>query len=114
MYRISKQVVRIALLIMLFQVLCPAFIQVVVPQTRASKTTTFSIRHTSVVAPMFLKEKEEKENSEEFSVSDSAPLLDLSRHSFNLTASHACARPIFSERSFTQSPLSELLCTLLI
>jgi len=116
MFRTSKQIVRMALLLMLFQFLSPAFIPLVVQDTPAEKATSYQVHHnSSVVAPMFLKEKDEKEFDEFFSVSDSTPLLDLTSHSFNLTASHEDKSSIFlEERSFLQPPRFTLFCTLLI
>ena len=88
MVRISKYIMRIALLLMLFQFFAPAFFPLVVQAASNNKTTTIHVRHSSVVAPLLLKEKDEKERDDFATVSNLAPLLDLTAHSINLSASH--------------------------
>jgi len=115
MLRISKQIVRIALLVMLFQFVCPAFISIVVQQIPTSKEVTFSVQHTSIVAPMLLKEKDEQEKEEFLFVSDSALLLDFTSHSINLTASHNNKSAGVTEvHSTLHPPLLTMFCTLQI
>lgn len=112
---ISKQIVRIALLVMLFQFVCPAFLPIVTQRDAVSKETTVSVQHTSIVIPMLLKEKDEKENAEFSSDSDAAPLLDLSSHSLNLTAAHDNKHAeVYEEHGVTHPPLFRMFCTLLI
>lgn len=88
----------------------------IVAQERPSENVTaYNEHHSSIVAPMFLKEKDEKEHEEFFSVSESAPLLDLTSHSFNLAASHGNKdSDIQSKHRFLQPPLNTLFCTFLI
>ncbi len=52
------------------------------------KQRAFTFQHSSIVAPLLLKEKDEKEHDDFASISDLAPLLDLTAHSINLKASH--------------------------
>jgi len=104
-----------ALLLMLFQFLSPAFIPLIVQATPTNKAITYNVQHSSIVAPMLLKEKDEKEDCDFLPVSDSTPLLDLTSHSSNLTASHKEKYSIsFECHTFLQPPLSTLYCTFLI
>jgi hypothetical protein len=88
MVRISKQIMKVALLLMLFQFFAPAFLPLVVQQVPHSKTTSIDVQHSSIVAPLLLKEKDEREHDGFASISNLAPLLDLTAHSINLSASH--------------------------
>lgn len=115
MSRISKQLVRIGLLAMLFQCLSPAFVPLVTQEIPTSGAVAFSVQHSSLIVPMLLKEKDEKEDSEFFSISNSTPLLDLTSHSFNLSAAHQIKYSIASDiHGFLNPPLFNLFCTLLI
>ena len=118
MLQISRQLVRIALFVTVFQVVCPAFISVLVQQVPTSRETTFSALHASIVAPMLLKEKDENEteSSEFLGVNNSATaLLDLSSHSLNLTAAHDNIRSEFSDDDANvQPPLFTLFCSFII
>jgi len=115
MFSISRQIVRLALVLMLFQFLAPAFMPIVVQEIPSERSTSFHQQHTSIVAPMLLKEKDEKEHEELFSVSNSTPLLDLTSHSFNLAASHQSIDSINQdEHNFSQPPLFARYCTFLI
>jgi len=115
MLSISKQVVRIALMVMLFQFVCPAFMSIVVQQIPTSKEITFSVQHTSIVAPMLLKEKDEQENEEFLVISNSAPLLDFTSHTINLIASHDNKSAAITEVHSTIQPLPfTMFCTLQI
>jgi hypothetical protein len=115
MIGISKQIVRIALLVMLFQFVCPAFLPIVTQQDTVSKDMTIRVQHTSIVVPLLLKEKDEKENAESASESDVAPLLDLSSHSFNLTAAHDNKHAeVYEEHGIAHPPLFRMFCTFLI
>lgn len=115
MLKLSKHIVRVALLVMLFQFVCPAFLSIVVQQIPTDKETSFSVQHTSIIAPMLLKEKDEQEGSEVLVDTKFAPLLDLSRHSSNLTASHKNKYSDFDEGDgLTQPPLFTMFCSFLI
>ena len=115
MLRTSKYMVRMAIALMLFQFLSPAFIPLVVQEIPTERATAFHAQHSSIVAPMFLKEKDEKEDSELSTITESAPILDFSSHSFNLTVSHSKKYSKFAEElSFSPPPRSALFCTLLI
>ena len=114
----SNQIVRIALLLVLFQFLSPAFIPVIGQEIPADRTTSFHVQHSSIVVPLFLKEKEEKEEKEDgefFFVASSAPLLDLTSHTFNLSISHSNKYSISSQPpGFAPPPLGPLFCTFII
>jgi hypothetical protein len=104
-----------ALVLMLFQFLSPAFIPLVVQANATEKATSFNPQHSSIVAPTFLKEKDEKEDSEFFSITEPTPILDLTTHSFNLTVSHSNKDSNSTEESaLNQPPRFALFCTLLI
>lgn len=115
MFRISRQIVRLGLILMVFQFLAPAFMPVVVQEMPSDKVIAFHAQHSSVIAPMLLKEKDEKEHEEFFTITSSTPLLDLTSHSFNLAASHASKQLIVQDDSgLPQEPLFALFCTFLI
>lgn len=115
MLRRSRNMIRMAIVLMLFNFLSPAFIPLVVQEIPTEKATAFHAQHSSIVAPMFLKEKDEKEDSGFSTITEPAPILDFSSHSFNLTVSHSnkCSNSA-EEVAFTQPPRSALFCTLLI
>ena len=115
MFRISRQIVRLGLVLMVFQFLAPAFMPIVVQEMPSDKVTAYYQHHNSVVAPMLLKEKDEKEHEEIFSVTRSTPLLDLTSHSSNLAASHANKHQIVRDNyGLPQEPLFTLFCSFLI
>jgi len=115
MLRTSKYMVRMAIVLMLFQFLSPAFIPLVVQEIPTERPTAFHAQHSSIVAPMFLKEKDEKEDSEFSTITESAPILDLSRHSFNLAVSHSNKYSKSTEDvAFNQPPRFARFCSLLI
>ena len=107
--------IRMAIALMLFNFLSPAFIPLVVQEIPTEKATAFHAQHSSIVAPMFLKEKEEKDDSESSTITEPAPILDFSTHSFNLTASHSNKYSNSAgDVAFNQPPRLALFCTLLI
>ena len=107
--------VRMAIALMLFQFLSPAFIPLVVQEIPTEKATAYHAQHSSIVAPTFLKEKDEKEDSNIFTVSGLAAILDFNSHSFNLAVSHNNKYSKFAEASaIIQPPRFALFCTLLI
>jgi hypothetical protein len=115
MLRASKSMIRLAIALMLFNFLSPAFMPVVVQGIPTEKATAFHAQHSSIVAPMFLKEKDEKEDGEFFTLTEPAFILDFSSHSFNLTVSHSNKDSKFAEEiEFSPPPRSALFCTLLI
>ena len=116
MVRISKYIMRIALLLMLFQFFAPAFFPLVVQPGSNTKTTSIHVRHSSVVAPLLLKEKDEKEHDDFSTISNLAPLLDLTAHSINLTATHKGGPNYFHQDLwYDLAPaLFTQLCTFLI
>ena len=107
---------RMALLLMLFQFFAPAFFPLVVQPGSNNKTTSIHVQHSSVVAPLLLKEKDEKEHDDFATISNLAPLLDLTAHSINLTASHK-EKPNYFHQDFWYDPAPALFtrfCTFLI
>jgi hypothetical protein len=104
-----------ALVVMLFQFLCPAFIPLIVQEIPTERATAYHAQHSSIVAPTFLKEKDENEGTEFLITHESTPILDFSRHSFNLTVSHSIKYSNFPEEiASSQPPAFSLFCTLLI
>jgi hypothetical protein len=115
MLRTSKYMVRMAIALMLFQFLSPAFIPLVVQEIPTERATAFHAQHSSIVAPTFLKEKEEKEDSEITTITEPAAILDFASHSFNLTVSHSNKYSKSAEViAINQPPRFALFCTLLI
>jgi hypothetical protein len=116
MVRISKQIMRVVLLLMLFQFFAPAFFPLVVQQTSHKQEASFHVQHSSVVAPLLLKEKDEKSHEEHVTVSNLAAILDLTAHSLNLTATHK-EKPNYFHQDLRYNPQPALfsrLCTFLI
>lgn len=115
MLRISMYIVRMALALMLFQFLSPAFIPLIVQEIPTEKATAYHAQHNSIVAPTFLKEKEEKEDNDLYTPNEPAAILDFTSHSFNLAVSHGNKYSKFAEiLAFIQPPRFALFCTLLI
>ena len=115
MARTSKYMIRMALVVMLFQFLSPAFIPLVVQEIPTEKATAFHAQHSSIVAPTFLKEKDEKEDGDIYAPNQQAAILDFTSHSFNLTVCHSSKYAKFAEeRAIVQPPRFALFCTLLI
>jgi hypothetical protein len=81
---------RIVLVLMLFQFIAPAFITVVAQGSEPNKEIScYHSPHSSITAPLFLKEKDETEDSKAdiFSM-DLIPLIDFRDHSFVLMELH--------------------------
>jgi len=115
MSRISKQIVRVALILLLFQFLAPAFLPMVVQEIPADRETAFHPQHNSIVVPLLLKENDEKEHDDVFTSEGMPPLLDLAAHGVNLIASYQNKLTIVSAPdSYPQRPLFTLFCTFLI
>jgi hypothetical protein len=115
MFRTARQTIRIALITMLFQFLVPAFVPLAAQDHPTDKVSSYDVQHTSVVVPTFLKEQDEKEDSDFFPASSSTPLLDFATHASNLVAAHKkkysqCA----NVEGFLLAPSPSRLCTLLI
>lgn len=115
MTRTSKYMVRMALALMLFNFLSPAFIPLVVQEIPNDKATAYHAHHSSVIAPTFLKEKDEKDDVDIDTPQEPAALLDLTSHVFNLTVSHSNKYSTNAEEiAFVPPPRFSLFCTLLI
>jgi len=89
MVKTSKQIMRVALLLMLFQFFAPTFLPIVAQEVANGRETTIHVQHNSIPTPILLKEKDEKELEENSFTSSHIPLLDLTIHSLNLEASHS-------------------------
>jgi hypothetical protein len=104
-----------ALVLMLFNFLSPAFIPLVVQEIPTERATAVHAHHSSIIAPTFLKEKDEKDDVDIDTPQQAAALLDLTSHSFNLTVSHSNKYSISAEEvAFIPPPRISLFCTLLI
>ena len=115
MLRVPRYIIRLAIVLMLFQFLSPAFIPLIVQEIHTEKATAYYPQHTSVVAPIFLKEKEEKEESDLSTPKKLAAILDFTSHSFNLSVCHSNKYSKFAEElTFIPPPRCALFCTLLI
>jgi hypothetical protein len=115
MSRISKQIVRVALLLLFFQFLAPAFLPMVVQEIPADRITAFHPQHSSIVVPLALKENDEKKHDDVLASEDMPPLLDLAVHSVNLIASYQNKLTIISVPDTSrQRSLFRLFCMLLI
>lgn len=116
MIGISRQVVRMVLLILLFQAVCPAFLNVSVHSESTSDVTIITAQHAVMVLPVLLKEKEETETVESFSDSDAAPcLLDLASHGLNLATAHNNQDAgVYQAHEASHPRLFGMFCTLLI
>ena len=112
----SKHMVRMALVLMLFQFLSPAFIPLIVQEIPTERATAYHAQHSSIIAPTFLKEKDEKEDGEFFTPGEPAAILDFTSHSFNLTVSHSDKYyfQFADDHAIIQPPRFALFCTLLI
>lgn len=116
MIGISRQVVRVALLILLFQAVCPVFLPATVRNERTFDHTVISAEHAVMVFPVLLKEKEEIENAESFSDSDASPcLLDLASHGLHLATAHNHqGAGAYQAHEASRPKLFRMFCTLLI
>lgn len=90
MVKMSKLMMRIALLFMLFQFFAPSVFSVVTQGPPNTRETNYHTRHNSIVAPLFIKEKDENELEENSYTRNQTPILDFAIHSLNLKATHSC------------------------
>lgn len=88
MNSISRQIVNLALVLILIQFFAPCFVPLAVYEISEANGQSIHTQHNSLVVPFLLKEKDEKEHEEFSTESNLSPLLDLTIHGFNLTASH--------------------------
>jgi hypothetical protein len=98
---------RLALIALLFQVVCPLFISVISlseDHTSRGNTTLHASDH-SVEAPQLLKEKEEGETEETEHVAELIPLIDFSNLPLSLSRYHRNKiTPFYSFLRFDQHP----------
>lgn len=89
---LRNTIMRFVLVLMLFQFIAPAFINVVSQDGESQKgISTYHAESNTIVFPLFLKEKEEtEEESSRFDDAhfDVVPLIDFTDHSFVLTELH--------------------------
>jgi hypothetical protein len=112
MTELKNTIMRFVLVLMLFQFIAPAFISVISQGADAEKeTTNYHAEHSSIIIPLFLKEKEETEESRaDDSHFDLIPLIDFKDHSFVLTELHETKFTpfIYRDRYDFQPPLFTL------
>ena len=94
MAKTARYISGFVLFVMVFQFFAPTFLPVVreIPNAKAK---CYQAEHSSIVAPILLKEKDEKEHEESSSVSNPIAILDFLDHSINLTATHGSAQVYF-------------------
>jgi hypothetical protein len=116
MRRVSQRIMMVALVLVLFQFLAPAFFPMVVQEIPQADAKYFHVQHSSIVAPLLLKENDERELEEVVSIPALSALLDLTVHGFNLTASHTGKNRYFTdEQHYNPQPaLFTRYCTFLI
>lgn len=89
---ISRQLMRIVLLALLFQFLSPAFFTVIQSSgvVDGHHGAILHAHHSSIVVPQLLKEKDETEEykADVLDLVDFFPLIDFTDHSFVLTQLH--------------------------
>lgn len=85
----SRQVMRTALLLMLFHFFAPLSLTNVTPDVTLSKETIYQVQHNSIATPVLLKEKDEKKFDTNTTYNAQIPLLDLAIHELNLRARHS-------------------------
>jgi len=96
---------RLALLTMLCQFFAPVFFPLGVQEVNNPRESHYHVQHTSIVAPLLLKEKDEKENEEQLHSPGQTALLDFTDHSSNLTATHTGkSNYLHSELRYQLSP----------
>jgi ABC-type methionine transport system ATPase subunit len=92
MHRLSSFFVRVVLLALIIQVICPVFFSVV-PQAgevvEHETKTTLHADHRSILAPQLIKEKDETETEERHTTSERVTLIDFSNLKFVLETHHA-------------------------
>lgn len=115
MARVTRQIVRIALLMMLFQFSAPAFLLISSQRASVSNDTTISEQHSSLIIPTILKGNDEEEGVEKSTDSDLTMVMDLSNHVTNLTAAHDLRlSELYAQHGIDHPPVFEFFCRLLI
>ncbi|MGC3948038.1 MAG: hypothetical protein QM762_26610 [Chryseolinea sp.] len=97
---------------MLFQFVAPTFLPITTQRETISRETIIGIQHNSIIFPLLLKEKDEKESGETSSQPDLTVLIDLSSHVVNLTAAHDIKHSeVYEEHGIAHPPLFQMFCT---
>lgn len=104
---------RIVLLALIFQVVSPVFFSVVTQAASFNKETyeiTAGIHHTSIIAPLLLKEKDESETKIESVDMNFVTLIDFTDHTSALIDLHETKIIpfVFHDRIDHQPPLFTL------
>jgi hypothetical protein len=111
---LRNTIMRFVLVLMMFQFIAPAFLNVIGQGDESQKgTLSYHTENSVIVFPLFLKEKEETE--EESSRIDDAhfdliPLIDFTNQSFALTELHETrfAPLVYRDRYDAHPPLFTL------
>jgi hypothetical protein len=119
---ISRQLMRIVLLALLFQFLSPAFFTVITQSSGGVVEDHHSVvlhaHHSSIVIPQLLKEKDETEEfkADVLDLVDFFPIIDFTDHSFVLAQLHESKfNPFtFSDHIDRHPPLFTLYRTFII
>jgi hypothetical protein len=118
MNRNIKHIMRTVLVLLLFQFISPTFFSVVTLGSASEDVkTSFAPIHSSIIVPVFLKEKEEREHEETVDKSfDLIPVVDFFHHSLTHTASQSLILKGYNhqDKFGCQPPLFELYRTFLI
>lgn len=115
MIRISRQLARLVVVLILFQFLAMAFIFAISASPLPDDGLIYSERHWPPVPPTFLKENNEKEYDEFSPEHHFTPLLDLSSYTVNLKSIHQGKYFIFLHYLWASSPHRvTLFCSFLI
>jgi len=97
---VRNHIMRIVLVLLVFQFTAPAFLSVSAQGTEPSQETCgYHPLHNSLVIPILLKEKEETESRCDDSFTDFVALIDFSDHSCVLAEFHASRFTPFVYRS---------------
>jgi hypothetical protein len=85
----SRQLMRIATLLILFPFFAPFSLSQLVPDSTRSKETVYQVQYNVLETPDLLKEKDEKKLNANPTANAQVRLLDLTLHGINLQATHA-------------------------
>ncbi|WP_333820195.1 hypothetical protein [Ohtaekwangia sp.] len=117
---LSRQLMRLVLVALLFQFLSPAFFTVMEDHDQQSNgcATAIHAHYNTLAIPQLLKEKDETEfkTDDILDIAGFIPLLDFSAHSFVLAQLHTIRfRPFnFSDRIDQHPPLFTLYSSFII
>jgi hypothetical protein len=115
----AMQLMRVAFLLLLFQFVAPAFLPVTTQgfDSDQKSVVTLHTEHTSILIPILLKEKEEKEELDDRANDlKLLPLIDFTDHSQVLTELHEFKHHFIpvGQQYDHEPPLFTLHCTFTI